>query len=325
MRILFAGSPAIAVPALEALHVLIRDGNGSRERFELAGILTSPDSPKGRHGTPEPSELARAAEQLSQTGKAPPAVLKPEKLDGALRDAVAALKPELLVSFAYGRIFGPKFLALFPLGGINIHPSLLPQYRGPAPIPAAILNRDRETGISIQTLALQMDSGDILLQERVPLTGRETTASLSATMAQKAALLLPAALKGIAAGTFAPRPQNHKEASYCSLINRKDGCINWNQSAAAIDARIRAFDPWPLCWTLHQGRQLCILQAEPFEGADKAAPPGQVLGIDERRGILIQTGEGTLAATVLQFQAKKALEWRAFLHGARNFVGSRLG
>jgi methionyl-tRNA formyltransferase len=333
MRILFAGSPAIAIPALEAVFGLTRGGEQTtavRGQFELAGLLTNPDSPRGRRGTPEPTELAAAAARLSAQAGALPVipVLKPEKLDGAARELTAALRPDLLVSFAYGRIFGPKFLALFPLGGINIHPSLLPKYRGAAPIPVAILNRDRETGLTIQRLAPEMDSGDILAQERVPLTGRETTGELSEIMARKAAMLLPAVVTGIAGGTLRPRPQNHGEASYCALIAREEGLIDWSKSALEIDARIRAFDPWPLCRTTHGGQQLCILRAEPVDAAgavDAAAPPGRVLGIDERRGILIQTGAGTLAVTVLQYQAKKALEWRAFLNGARDFIGSRLG
>jgi methionyl-tRNA formyltransferase len=322
MRVLFAGSPSIAIPVFEALF-----NRADGEPFELAGLLTNPDSPKGRRGEPAPTELAAALQRLSAGGTAPAIpVLKPEKLDAAARELAAALRPDLLLSFAYGRIFGPKMLALFPLGGINIHPSLLPRYRGPTPIPAAILNQDRETGLTIQRLALEMDSGDILLQERIPLTGRETTAGLSEIMAVRAAALLPAVLREIAAGTARPRPQDHGAASYCSLIRKEEGRIDWNRSAREIDARIRAFDPWPLCWTVQGDQQLFILRAEAAdEAADAAALPGQVLGIDKRRGILIQTGEGALAVTALQYQAKKALEWRAFLNGARNFAGSRLG
>ncbi|MDR2921759.1 MAG: methionyl-tRNA formyltransferase, partial [Treponema sp.] len=254
MKVLFAGSPAIAVPALEAV---------SREEGIALAVLAGPDSPKGRDKMPLPCETAQAAEAISarlvREGKPPVPVLKPHKLDAQAREQVFALKPDLLVSFAYGRIFGPKFLALFPLGGINIHPSLLPKYRGPSPIPAAILSREAETGISIQKLAPQMDSGDIIAQERVPLAGRETTASLGALMAHKAAELLPAVLHDIEAGRAQAVPQNHSEATYCSLIAGEDGLIDWNKSAAEIDARIRAFDPWPLCWTMHEGLRLFIL------------------------------------------------------------------
>jgi methionyl-tRNA formyltransferase len=318
MRILFAGSPAIAVPAMKSIAAL------SGEGFELAGLLTRADSPKGRSGKPEPTECALAALQLPTS---PISILKPEKLDSPAREQAAALKADLLVSFAYGKIFGPKFLALFPLGGINIHPSLLPQYRGPTPIPAVILNRETATGITIQRLAAELDSGDILVQEKVALHGRETTASLSESMAEKAAELLPAALRSIANGTLRARPQDHSGVTYCSLITREDGLIDWNRSAVEIDARIRAFDPWPLSWTMHENLQLFILQAEVLEENtdNTAALPGQVLGKDKDKGILIQTGAGILAVSRLQYQTKKALAWKDFLNGARNFLGARLG
>jgi methionyl-tRNA formyltransferase len=266
MRILFAASPAIAVPALEALVTLCGSPLcGGGENFAFAGLLTNPDSPKGRSNRPEPTECASALERLTALRSITVPVLKPEKLDAAARDQVSALNPDLLVSFAYGRIFGPKFLGLFPLGGINIHPSLLPKYRGPTPVQAAILNRERETGITIQKLAAEMDSGDILIQETVPLNGRETAGTLSETMAAKASELLPAALRGIAGGTLPARVQNHGEATYCSLVAKEDGLIDWNLGAPEIDARIRAYDPWPLCRTMHGDTELIILKAEALE------------------------------------------------------------
>jgi methionyl-tRNA formyltransferase len=336
VRILFAGSPAIAVPALKALAAMAASAVADDASVTttggvvLAGLLTNPDSPKGRSNRPEPTECAAAAGSLVPQA----VVLKPEKLDSAARALVAELKPDILVSFAYGKIFGPKFLGLFPLGGINIHPSLLPKYRGPTPIPAAIINRDTETGITIQRLAAEMDSGDILVQEKLPLYGRETTASLSETAAEKAAELLPAVLMGIAAGTLRARAQDHGMATYCSLIEKEDGLINWNRSALEIDAGIRAFDPWPLSWTTHGELRLFILKAELWsqgawsrgdleEGARKE--PGEVLGKDKDKGILIQTGEGILAVSRLQYQWKKAMEWKDFLNGARNFLGAKLG
>ena len=334
MRVLFAGSPAIAVPSFETLCAqCLRCGE---QGIELAGVLTNPDSPRGRHGTPQPTDVGEAAATISKMfegqSRAVFPVLKPQKLDAHLRDQVSSLKPDLLVSFAYGRIFGPKFLALFPLGGINIHPSLLPKYRGPSPIQAAIINGDTITGITVQTLAREMDSGDILAQEHLQLTGMETTGVLGEIMAQKAAAMLPAVLKNIASGTARAAPQNHGGASYCSLITRADGLIDWNRSAAEIEARIRAFNPWPLCRTIHNGRELLILKASVRrDGTNRLVPnhdrrkPGLVLGIDKQDGILLQTGEGILAVTELQYQTKKALLWRDFLNGVRDFTGSQLG
>jgi methionyl-tRNA formyltransferase len=303
---------------------------------ELAGILTNPDSPRGRHGGAEPSEVGAAGEALAvrfaAAGRTPPVILKPERLGREAREAAAALRPDLLVSFAYGRIFGPRFLETFPLGGINIHPSLLPKYRGPAPIPAAILHREAETGISIQKLAPEMDAGDILVQEKIPLSGRETTADLSGIAAEKGAAMLAGLLRRPGGLSLPGTPQDHAGATYCSLLSREDGVIDWRAGAEDIDARIRAFTPWPLCVTRHGELELYILRGRPREGtaeqagvpASPAAGPGAVLGVDKQAGILIQTGNGIFAAERLQYRTRKALEWREFLNGAKDFIGSRL-
>jgi len=270
-----------------------------------------------------------------------PVLLSPEKLDAAAREAVAALKPDLLVSFAYGRIFGPKFLSLCPLGGINIHPSLLPRWRGATPIPAAILNRDEESGISIQTLSLKMDQGDILLQTRFPLVGNETTASLSERVAGEAPALLESVLERLAAGDRSARAQDDSAATLCPLITKEDGHIDWSQSARTIEAMVRAYTPWPLAHTSWEGQGLSILEAalydeeppmaasaaagQPAAGEISAGQPGLVMGIDKKRGILIQTGDGVLYARRLHLAARKALDWQAFANGTRGFIGSTLG
>jgi methionyl-tRNA formyltransferase len=337
-RILFAGSPGIAVPCLEALA----SPEEGALAFELAGVLTNPDSPRGRRGGKEPTEVSAAAAALSEArlNRGLPAIpqIKPEKLGTGAREQVLALKPDLLVSFAYGRIFGPRFLSLFPLGGINIHPSLLPRFRGPSPIPAVILAGDGETGISVQKLAPGMDSGDILVRERFPLGGRETAASLGGDTARRSAVLLGRLLKEIAGDPRGvldrARPQEG-EPSYCSLLSKEAGRIDWSRSAAAIDAQIRAYTPWPLSFTQSGGDLLYILEAAPAgaEGGAEGNPaggapgagPGRVLGVDRDRGILVQTGEGILAVSRLQYRARKAMDWKSFLNGARNFTGSKLG
>ncbi|MDR1109083.1 MAG: methionyl-tRNA formyltransferase [Spirochaetaceae bacterium] len=327
MRVLYAGSPAIAVPCLRALADPALAGGSLR----LVGILTNPDSLRGRRAEAEPTEVGKAARLLfpARPGEpeALPALLKPEKLDAPVREQVARLRPDILISFAYGRIFGPQFLALFPRGGINIHPSLLPKYRGATPIPQTILNRDRETGITVQRLAMEMDAGNILVQEAFPLTGRETTGELSEYAGLKGAAMLRAFLTGLAAELPAGRPQNHEEATFCSLIKKEDGRLDWTQPAPVIDALVRAYTPWPLCQTLHGERELYILRGRPYEGPrrEPAPPPGTVLGIDKGAGILIQTGEGIFAVEALQYAAKKALDWRTFCNGARDFIGSQLG
>ena len=328
MRILFAGSPAIAVPSLSALSELELEGKG----VILAGLLTNPDRRRGRHGLPEPTDVSAAAVTLDITrmkkGLLPIPQLKPEKLDARARNDAAALSPDLLVSFAYGRIFGPRFLALFPLGGINIHPSLLPKYRGASPIPAAILAREKETGICIQKIALEMDTGDILVREQFALSGRETASALSETVSQRAANLLRELLSGFAAKSAAASPQEG-EATYCSHIEKEAGLIDWKKSAEEIDAQIRAYTPWPLSFTQLGKDTLFILDAQCIEHHPEPLPcekvSGTVLEIDKNRGILIQTGKGVLAVTRLQWQAKKALDWKAFSNGVRDFAGAKLG
>jgi methionyl-tRNA formyltransferase len=322
MRVLFAGTPAIAVAALEALAYVHTEGGFC----ELAGILTNPDTAKGRRSLPSPSDIGAAAERLHSDLS--PVLLKSETIDEDCMRAAESLHADILVSFAYGAIFPDEFLALFPLGGINIHPSLLPKYRGAAPIQAAILNRDSETGISIQRLVSGLDSGGILAQEIIPLTGRETTVSLSAVIAEKSAALLVGTLKGIAAGEVNEIPQNHGAATYCDKLKREDGRINWRQSALDIDARIRAFTPWPLSYTKHGDAELYILEAAPYNGAfgggGAEETAGKALGADKNAGIIIQTGGGLLAVSRLQYRTRKALDWKAFLNGARNFTGAVL-
>lgn len=320
MRILFAASPAIAVPCLE---LLLRDDPD----WELVGLLTNPPASRGRHGKLVPSDTAAALlsrSDLSPVRSVP--ILSPDTLDAAAREAVAALKPDLLLSFAFGKIFGPRFMALFPLGGINVHPSLLPRWRGATPIPAAILAGDRETGISIQTIAPQMDSGDILAQSRFPLDGTETTASLSTRVATEAPALLETVLHRYARGERNGSPQEESSVTLCPLVSKDDGLIDWHRPACQIGAMVRAYDPWPVAHTFWDGQGLSILAADPATATGEApAPAGTVVGIDKRRGILVQTGDGVLCVRRLQLAARKALDWQSFINGTRGFVGSRLG
>ena len=319
MRILFAGNPKIAVPSLAATAALGPSG------IELVGVLTNPDRPGRRGGKPEPSPVSAAASLLSETrGGLPPIPrFKPERLDCATLDLFADSAPDLLVSFAYGHIFSPEVLARFPLGGINIHPSLLPRHRGATPIQAAILNRDLETGVTIQTLAPEPDHGDILAQEKIPLCGRETTACLSRLAGEKAAVLLSRALPHIRDHGLDGVPQQG-EVSYCSRIRKEDGVIDWSLSALQIDARVRAFTPWPLSWTRHKDRRLYVLEAAPVD-TKADGPAGAVLGVDRERGILVRTGEGAVFLTRLQYESKKALDFRSFLNGAGDILGAVLG
>ncbi|MDR2211717.1 MAG: methionyl-tRNA formyltransferase [Spirochaetaceae bacterium] len=334
LRLLFAGSPAIALDSLR----MTAEG-ALAKHWVLAGILTNSDKRRGRGKGAEPTDVGRAAAELAEAfagqGIPAPVILKPEFLRAEAREAVAALRPDLLVCFAYGRIFGPKFLGLFPLGGINLHPSLLPKYRGASPIQEAILRRDSVTGISLQRVAPEMDCGHILAQRTIPLSGRETAGSLGETAGREGAAVLGQFLEslcrtGTAGGASFQIPggiPQEGEPSYCTRIEKDFGIIHWNRSAPEIDAVIRACNPWPLARTCQGGKIVHILGAVPWEGPEpENAPrePGRVLGIDKKSGILVQTGGGILAVTHLQYQTKKALSWQAFLNGAKDFIGSRL-
>ncbi len=313
MRVLFAGTPQLAVASLLAL---------ANSSHTVAAVLTAPDRPRGRGRSLESSPVKAAAQTLGLP------VLQPESLRSQARETVAAYRPDLLACFAYGRIFGPRFLALFARGALNVHPSLLPRYRGPAPIPAAIRNRDLETGISIQTLALEMDAGDLVLQERIPLTGTETTGSLSELVALRAADLLVQAVDTIADGSAVYTPQDHGTATYTSLLTKEDGRIDWSESAAAIDAQVRALQPWPRARTTFRGQPLTIHRTRVVDqeaGTAGGNRPGRVVRVDRSRGILVETGNGLVALQELQLPSKKPVDWNSFTNGAGPLEDELLG
>lgn len=319
IKVLFAGSPEAARNTLERLITA-----QSLYDFEVAGVLSNPPSAKGRH-----KELISTPVAALAAEKGIP-VFTPEHLDSAAREAISPLGADILVSFAYGHIFGPKFLALFPMGGINLHPSLLPKYRGCTPVPAAILNCDKQTAVTVQTLSLKMDEGDILAQTRVELDGTETAESLLTYSAEEGAHLIIDILREAAKNGKLPegKPQVG-EPSYTGIITKEDGRINWKDSAQAIEAKIRAYYPDPGCWCMENASPLRILEAklcpdlEVKEEWAKAAE-GTVLDFSKPHGILIKTGSGIIAVRKLQRQGKNAMDYKSFMNGARNFTGTVL-
>lgn len=382
LKILYAGSPAPAATTLRLLLEKCSQGqNGANENgsqaqnaaasgdcsqdqndgWKIAGVLTNPPSAKGRHKELVPTDVGLLAQERGIP------VFCPQKLDAAAREQIAAQGFDALVCFAYGKIFGPKFLSLFKAGGVNVHPSLLPKYRGATPVPAAILNCDKETGVTVQTLALGMDEGEILAQEVIALDGTETTDSLLDKSAQIAAALLQSLLDKAAQNPGAEILKKGKaqegEPSYTKTISKEDALINWNDSAKNIAAAVRAYTSEPGSWTRiggEGGETLKILKAVPLDtdcsqdgqaaGANQnglqgqnVAPssqsgvldlsassgqpivPGTVTAFDKKRGILVQCGEGVLCVTELQRQQKKAMGYKDFMNGVRDFVGTRLG
>jgi len=312
VKVLFAGSPAIAAPSLRALVA---------SRHEVVGVLTNPPSAKGRSGSPEPTAVGTLAAELLPGVP----VLTPERLGSEARALVAPLGADILVAFAYGRLFGPKFLSLFPEGGLNVHPSLLPRWRGATPIPAAILARDAETGVSVQRIAAELDAGDIVASARIPLDGTETTAGLSERCAELGEELLVKALDAIEDGSAVPRPQDPALATFCREFGKDDGLVDWSLGALELDARIRAFQPWPGAFTFLRGERLALLESRPFPAEDSGREPGTVLAMDSGRGLMVQTGKGLLSLRRLQLRARKALPFREFANGVRDLIGSRLG
>jgi len=313
MKILFAGTPEIAVPSLEALSY----------EFEVVGVLTSPDKVSGRGRRITPPSVKKKALELGLQ------VLQPETLGSDARKLVEETGAELLVVFAYGRMFGPKFLDLFPRGGINMHPSALPLYRGPSPLTAAILAGEDKTALSVQQIGLKMDEGEIIRQTSYPLDGSETTSSLSDAVALAAAPELVQAVKSISEGKVQPVPQDHSKATYCRIILKEDGGIDWGMSAGQLEKKVRAYTPWPKTRTLLNGEVLVILESSVLPESENLKSedniPGIVLGVDKSRGILIQTGDGILAVTRLQLASRKPLDFRSFLNGVKLENGTILG
>ena len=321
LKIIYAGSPLASGIVLNGL-VSAQAECG----FEIAGVLTNPPSTRGRHSDLIPTEVASTARENNIP------VFEFDHLVAEAREAISPLQADLLVSFDYGRIFGPKFLALFPLGGINLHPSNLPKYRGCTPVPAALLNGDKTLGVTVQKLALQTDEGDILAQTEIPLDGTETTLSLmdgdgkSSKITEAGLKLLKKVLKEAAnSDSELIGKKQSGETSYTPFLKKEDGIIDWNKTASQIDCQIRAYTPYPLCFTSYNGVKVTILKAHPSE-AKTSEKPGTVLPYQKSVGIEIACGDGSiLVATELQQEKKKAMDYKSFINGARNFVGSILG
>lgn len=310
MKIIYAGS---SDASKEVLKTLIESQSIG---YEIVGVLSNHPTIKGRDKQPTPTPVAEYALE-----KGIP-VFTPEHLDASAREQIEPLKAELLVSFAYGHIFGPKFLAMFSMGGINLHPSLLPKYRGCTPVNAAIANGDKQTAITIQRISLGIDEGNILAQRKIELDGTETCESLLKDVAEKGAGLLAYVLlhfKDIV------DVEQLGEPSYTEMIT-KDSCrINWHEPARKIEAKIRAYYN-PGCWTMYNENMLKIMSASVKEDESKYDnfERGTVVDFVRPDGIYIKTGDGILCVKELQRQGKKVMDYKSFMNGARDFIGTVL-
>src|SRR5512133_3434534 len=258
MRVVFLGTPSFAVPSLGAL---------ARAGHEIAAVVAQPDRPAGRgQALREPATKTWARERGVP-------ILQPEKVrDGRLAAELAALRPDVLAVAAYGRILGKDLLELAPHGAVNVHGSLLPRYRGAAPIQWAIANGERETGVSIMQMDEGLDTGDVLLQRPLAIAPDDTAETLAPRLAALGGAALVEALELLARGELVPVRQDASRATLAPILEKEHGRVDWTRPAAEIASRPRGFTPWPGAWTTLDGKVLKILEAEPNDArADPAS------------------------------------------------------
>lgn len=305
-RVVFFGTPEFAVPILQGLI----DGPD-----DVVGVVCQPDRPAGRGQKLQAPPVKQLAEACG-IHVAQPVKLRTDEFPAQL----AAWRPDLAIVAAYGRILPSRVLATPHLGCINVHASLLPAYRGAAPIQWAILNGDDETGITIMRMNERMDEGDVLLQQATPIGADETYGALQSRLALLGAAALMTALEQLNAGALVATPQDHGRATLAPMIRKEQGAIDWRRPAVELARQVRGFNPWPSAYTTLRGKllKIHIAQAEAGVGA-----PGAVVAIDDR--IRVGSGDGVLAIEMLQAEGRKPLPARDFARGGGVAVGERLG
>jgi len=302
MRIVFMGTPAFAVPPLDAL---------ARAGHDVLAVVAQPDRPAGR------GQALRAPATKAWAATRGIPVLQPEKVrDGRLAAELGGLRPDALVVAAYGRILGKDLLTLAPHGALNVHGSLLPKYRGAAPIQWAIASGERETGVTIMQMDEGLDTGDMLLQRALEIGDADTAETLAPRLAALGGEALVEALALLERGALVPVRQDPAQATLARLLEKEDGRIDWSRPAPEIVARLRGFAPWPGAFTTLEGRTVKILDAA-AEGAAADGAPGTARRAPGR-GLLVACGGGTsLLVRKLQPEGKPAQDALAFLNGLR--------
>src|SRR5438045_5832392 len=317
MRIVFCGTPSFAVPTLQ--HLL------AQAEFEVIRVITQPDRPRGRGQEISFSPVKEAALAANL------AVYQPEKIRSPEAETLLQkLAPDCVVIIAYGQIIPARLLPVPKLGWINLHASLLPKYRGAAPINWAIVNGDTRTGVTTMRIDAGMDTGETLLQRQIESGAKETAPELAARMSESGAPLMAETLRGLAAGTIAPKPQNHAEASYAPLLKKEDGRIDWKRPAIEIYNRMRGFAPWPGAYTTFRG-QSCHVWGEPASKGEGARlpsggnpTPGMLFG--EKNELLVCCGAATvLSVSAVKLEGRKPVKARDFANGARLKSSERFG
>jgi methionyl-tRNA formyltransferase len=324
VRVVFMGSPEFAVPCLRALHA----------HHEVALVVSQPDKPAGRGG-----QLTAPAVKTAALELALPVIQPRSAKTGELRDALAASGAELAVVVAYGKILPVPVLTALPRGCINVHGSLLPKYRGAAPVQWAVIDGERETGVSIMQLDEGMDTGPVFLERRVAIDPDETSGELLARLAPIGAEALLEVIAAIAAGTARAEAQDHARASHAKMLDKADGVIDFAQPASAVAARIRGVDPWPGAQAVLRGQVLKLFRARSAmaTASAAAAAPGTVLAIDaaaaapgtvlaiDAAGVHVAAAGGTVTIHEVQAAGRKRMTAAQFAAGRGIAVGDVLG
>jgi len=302
------GTPQFAVPSLRSLI----------DTQEVVGVVTQPDRPAGRGRRLQPSPVKLVAQEAGIPVYQPRS-LRSEESAGPLYD----WQPDVIVVAAFGQILRPHVLELPPKGCLNVHASLLPRWRGAAPIQHAILADDNQTGITLMQMDEGLDTGPVYIQEATAIRTADTAATLNDRLAALGADMLGQHLDDILRGQLQSQVQDESQTTYAPMIKKEDGRIDWNESASAIDRRIRAMTPWPGAFSKWEGQNLKILSARPLPELSLGSQPGTVTLQDNE--LLVQTGDGVLALDQVQLAGKKALNAQAFVRGRPQFAGALLG
>ena len=308
MRVVFMGTPEFAVPSLEAL---LKSGE------QVVGIVTQPDRPKGRGQQLSLSPI----KIIAQRERLP--LLQPTKMkDPGFMAELSAWRPDVIAVAAFGRILPPAILSLPPRGCINVHGSLLPKYRGAGPIQWAVINGERETGITTMLMDEGMDTGAMLLQESLAIGPEDTAGSLSPRLAEVGGRLLVTTLTQLKAGTLTPRQQDHSQATLAPLLKKEDGAIDWTMPATSIANRIRGLTPWPGAFTFLNADRWTICRVIAREEATNL-PPGQITALS-KDAIHVATGQGVLAIRELQPANSRRMPASQYLAGHPLRIGMQL-
>lgn len=310
MRIVFMGTPEFAVPSLKSLI----DGG-----WNVEAVVTQPDRPRGRGHRVSFSPIKEAAVEAGLK------VLQPEKVsEESFMKLLEELSPDVIVVVAFGQLIPPAILEIPPYGCINVHASLLPRYRGAAPIQQAIIDGCRVTGVTTMLLDEGWDTGDILLQEQVMIEPEDTAGSLEMKLAEAGAQLLCETLRRLARGDLKPTPQDETEATYAYRLKKSAGEISWEANARQVVDLVRGVNPWPGAYTYHRGQMLKVWEAAEVDQEADGAQPGTVLGITDD-GIVITCGSGSVLLKVVQPPNRPRMGGRDYANGYRVEPGELLG